>query len=214
MSTETTAPATGDASQPAASDATGAATTAPQGAAPASTEGQGQNTDGVKAGAEGDQKQTDGQETQVPEAYELKAPDGMELDQTAVTEFSAIAKDLKLSNEQAQKLTDIAVAMEQRRAEAHAKTVQGWEADSKADKEFGGDAFGENLATAKKAIDTFGSPELKGLLDATGMGSHPEVLRTFIKVGKAISEGKFVASGARTATAPTSIAKALYPNMN
>ena len=214
MTTETTVSATGDASQQAASDATAAANAAAQGTTATSTEGQSTSANGADAAGKGGEQQTGGQEAEAPESYELKAPDGMELDQAAVTEFTAIAKDLKLSNEQAQKLTDIAVAMEQRRAEAHAKTVKDWEAASKADKEFGGDALGENLSVAKKAIDTFGSPELKGLLDATGLGNHPEVLRTFIKVGKAISEGKFVASGSRTATAPVSTAKALYPNMN
>lgn len=139
----------------------------------------------------------------------------MELDGDAVTEFSAIAKELKLSQADAQRLTDVAVRLQQKQVEAHATTVQGWVDQSKVDKEFGGDAFDANMATARKAIDTFGTPGLKELLNASGFGNHPEVIRAFFKAGQAISEGKFVAAGARAATAsPTSIAQQLYPGMN
>jgi hypothetical protein len=40
--------------------------------------------------------------------------------------------------------------------------------------------------------------ELTELLDSTGFGNHPEVIRAFFRAGKQISEGKFIASGSRT----------------
>ena len=43
-----------------------------------------------------------------------------------------------------------------------------------------------------KAIETFGTPELRSLLDSTGMGNHPEVVRLALKIGKAISEDTIV----------------------
>lgn len=215
MTTESTATATGDASQPAASDATATAAAGAQGAATTLATGQTDSAIADQGKADGEQgKQGEDKSAEAPEAYELKAPEGLELDQDALGEFTAIAKELKLSNETAQKLADVAMKMEQRRAEAHSKMVKEWADQSKTDKEFGGDAFNENLSVARKAIDTFGSPQLKELLDASGLGNHPEVLRTFFKAGKAISEGKFVASGARAATQQPSAAKALYPNMN
>jgi hypothetical protein len=166
MTTEATAapaaaaPAQASAAAPAAAPATTASTAAPAaapGAAPAApapnaAAAPGQAADGK--GADGKGGATD---TQVPEAYDLKAPEGMELEPTAVAEFTALAKDLKLSNEQAQKLTGIATAMQQRQMEQHATTVKGWVDQSKTDKEFGGDAFGETWAVARKAIETFGS---------------------------------------------------------
>lgn len=215
MTTETTAPATGDAAQPAASDATAAAAAAAQGTTAAAPDSQAASTDGADSAVkEGEQQKDAGEEAKAPETYDLKAPEGIELEPAALEEFTAIAKELKLSGENAQKLADIAVKMQQRQAEKHVATVKEWADQSKTDKEFGGDAFGENVAVARKAIETFGSPELKSLLDATGMGNHPEVIRAFFKAGKAISEGKFVASGARTATPAQSTAKALYPDMN
>lgn len=86
---------------------------------------------------------------------------------------------------------------------------------SKTDKDFGGDAFDANLGVARKAIETFGSKELTELLDASGFGNHPAVIRAFWKAGKAISEGNFLNSGARTATpGGKTDAQVLYPGMN
>ena len=41
---------------------------------------------------------------------------------------------------------------------------------------------------AKKAIDAFGNPELVKLLNSTGMGNHPEVIRAFYNMGKTMRE--------------------------
>lgn len=149
----------------------------------------------------------------VPEAYDLKMPDGVELDQAATTEFTAIAKELKLDQAAAQKLADIGAKMAQRQADAHAQLVETWTEQVKTDKELGGDKLAENLGVARKAIDTFGSPELKALLNSTGLGNHPEVVKLAFKVGKAISEDRFV-SGAPKGNTTNDPAKKLFPNMN
>ncbi|MEI6907818.1 peptidase, partial [Klebsiella pneumoniae] len=38
----------------------------------------------------------------------------------------------------------------------------------------------------------FGTPELKEYLNGTGLGNHPELVKAFIKVGKAMSEDGMV----------------------
>jgi hypothetical protein len=149
----------------------------------------------------------------VPETYDLKMPEGVELDQAATTEFTAIAKELKLDQAAAQKLADIGAKMAQRQADAHAQLVETWTEQVKTDKEIGGDKLAENLGVARKAIDTFGSPELKALLNSTGLGNHPEVVKLAFKVGKAISEDRFV-TGAPKSNASNDPAKKLFPNMN
>jgi hypothetical protein len=50
----------------------------------------------------------------------------------------------------------------------------------------------ENLSVAKKALDAFGSPELRVLLEQSGLGNNPEVIRFMFRAGKAISEDSFV----------------------
>ena len=149
----------------------------------------------------------------VPESYELKMPDGVQLDSAAAEEFTAIAKELKLDQAAAQKLADIGAKMATRQAQAHAQLVETWTEQVKADKEIGGDNLDQNLGIARKAIDTFGSPELKALLNSTGMGNHPEVVKLAFKVGKAISEDRFV-TGSPKGNATNDPAKKLFPNMN
>lgn len=148
----------------------------------------------------------------VPESYELKMPDGVQIDSAAAEEFTTIAKELKLNQADAQKLADIGAKMATRQIEAHAKMVEAWTEQVKTDKEIGGDKLDENLGVARKAIDTFGSPELKELLNSTGLGNHPEVVKLAFKVGKAISEDRFVTGSPKGPE--IDMAKKLFPNMN
>lgn len=157
---------------------------------------EGQNTEGQQAeGAKTDdgQAKTDDKPAGAPEKYEFKAPEGREFDAKVLEQFSEVAKELNLSEADAQKVIDkIAPALAAKQTEVlEAARVQ-WETDAKGDKEFGGDKLTENLAVAKKALDKFGTPELRELLNTSGLGNHPEIIRAFYRAGKAISEDKFV----------------------
>lgn len=147
-----------------------------------------------------------------PDSYEFTMPDGVALDKTAADEFTAIAKELKLNQADAQKVADVGAKMAQRQAEAHLQLVESWVESVKADKEIGGDKLAENLAVARKAIDTFGTPELKDVLNATGFGNHPAVIKAFYKAGMAISGDRFVSGSPKGPE--TDMAKKMFPNMN
>lgn len=137
-------------------------------------------------------KDAAGDKPVAPETYAFVMPDGMELDGDSASEFSVIAKELGLTQEQAQKAADVMVNQAKRQAETHAKLVSTWVETIKADKEIGGDKFGENMAVARSALDAFGTPELKDVLNATGFGNHPAIIRAFYKIGKAISDDGLV----------------------
>lgn len=147
-----------------------------------------------------------------PDSYEFTMPEGVALDKTAADEFTAIAKELKLNQADAQKVADVGAKMAQRQAEAHTQLVESWVESVKADKEIGGDKLAENLAVARKAIDTFGTPELKDVLNATGFGNHPAVIKAFYKAGMAISGDRFVSGSPKGPE--TDMAKKMFPNMN
>lgn len=137
-----------------------------------------------------------------PEAYaDFTAPEGVKFNDEAMTEFKAFAKEKNLSQEDAQKLVDFGSKHTERiTADLREQIVQAqakWATDAKADKEFGGDKFGENAALAKRALDTFGTPELTKLLDETGLGNHPEVIRAFFRMAQAVSEDKLVPGGTK-----------------
>ena len=130
----------------------------------------------------------------VPEKYEFKAPDGREFDGETIAAYSEVARELGLSQDAAQKLLD--------RMGPQIQAVRNeWTKSATSDKEFGGPALAENLSVAKKALDAFGTPELRDLLNTSGLGNHPEVIRLFFRAGKAISEDRFVGGSATTAKA-------------
>lgn len=158
---------------------------------------EGDKTQGDKP-AEGD-KPDDGKDKKpegAPEAYEFKPAEGVELDTEALKDFEPVARELNLTNEQAQKLVDaypkILAGVQQRQADAWQATTEQWAADVKADKEIGGNKLTGNLSAAQRALDQFGTPELKEYLNTTGLGNHPDLVRTFIKIGKAMSEDGMV----------------------
>ncbi|MFA2493517.1 peptidase [Escherichia coli] len=154
-----------------------------------------------------EEKKTEG----APEAYEFKAAEGVELDTEALKDFEPVARELNLTNEQAQKLVDaypkILAGVQQRQVEAWQKQTQDWAADVKADKEIGGDKLTGSLSKAQQALATFGTPELKQYLEETGLGNHPELVKAFVKIGKAMSEDNMVSAGN---TGQRSAAEVLY----
>ncbi|CAI1025321.1 Uncharacterised protein [Serratia ficaria] len=127
-----------------------------------------------------------------PEKYEFAAPDGQELDANALSVFEPIAKELGLTQEQAQKLVDIYPQIQQQQAEAWSKQVAEWGEQVKADKEIGGDRFTASVGLAQRALDQFGNPELREYLNASGLGNHPALVRFCAKVGKSMAEDSFV----------------------
>ena len=134
------------------------------------------------------------EQTGAPEQYEaFKNPEGLELDPGALDSFSEVAKELNLSQDDAQKVIDkVSPVMAAKQQEVLTGLKTQWVKDTSSDKEFGGDKLTENLGMAKRALDTFGTPELTTLLNETGLGNHPEVIRAFYRAGKAISEDGFV----------------------
>lgn len=146
-----------------------------------------------------------------PEKYEpFTAPEGTALDAAVMTEFETAARELNLPQDAAQKLIDkMAPVMAKQQTAQLEQLRTDWAAASTSDKEFGGDKLTENLGFARKAMDTFGTPELKTMLNDTGLGNHPDVVRFMVRAGKAISEDRIVTGGA-PASANRSAAEVLY----
>ena len=86
-----------------------------------------------------------------------------------------------------------------------------WVDTAKQDAEYGGEKFEENIAVAVKARDSFGTSEFNEMLDSSGLGNHPEMIRFLNRVGKAISEDSVVVGG--NSTSALSREAVLYPSM-
>ncbi|WP_442801396.1 peptidase [Serratia rubidaea] len=145
-----------------------------------------------KTGKESGDKPDKEDKPAAPEKYEFSAPEGQELDANALSVFEPIAKELGLSQEQAQKLVDIYPQLQQQQADAWSKQVADWGEQVKADKEIGGDNFNASVGAAQRALDQFGNPELREYLEASGLGNHPALVRFCAKVGKSMAEDTIV----------------------
>lgn len=186
-------------------------------AAPAAAEPQ-SNILGGDQGAQGQQQQQAGdtnQQTQegqqqsqkqegegeqaqkpvVPEAYAFKdLPEGYAMTDEQLAEVSPLFKELGLTQEQANKLVAFdakrALAAEQAGLEQRQGLVTGWEKSLREDAAFGGANFDANVGVAQKALAQFGTPELSTMLKESGLGSHPEVVRLFHRIGQQLAEGQ------------------------
>lgn len=110
-------------------------------------------------------------------------------EQIGLEAFGAAAHAAGLSKSQAQKMFDYyvtstdteLVALDTAGAEAQENAMNGLRT------EFGA-ALDGNLGVALKAVEAFGGPELKAILDSTGLGNDPAMIRAWIKVGQAMGE--------------------------
>jgi len=155
-------------------------------------------------------------DTTSPETYtDFTLPKDMQLDEALLADAIPIFKDLGLTQQQAQKLVDFQAkyveANSAKQIESFNELTTRWQEASKIDKEFGGDKFDESIAIAQSAIDKFGTPELKQLLDDHGVGNHPELIRFMVKVGKLTVEDVPSAKGTRVSPELDRVQQ-LYPN--
>ena len=129
----------------------------------------------------------------VPEQYEFKPPEGVEFDEATIGVYAEAAREAGLSQQAADiVLNKIAPHLAQQQAARLAEARNDWAQQSRADAEFGGEKLDENLAVAKKAVEALASPELKTLLEQSGLGNHPEIIRLFYRAGRSLSQDGFV----------------------
>lgn len=121
----------------------------------------------------------------VPEKYEFTVPEGFELDKTLVDQFTPIAKEAKLDQPTAQKFVDMYAGIKKAENDAHEKIRNDWKEATL--KELGTNAP-EQLANVAKVRERLLSKEFNDIIENSGLGNHPAVVRDLIKLGKAISE--------------------------
>lgn len=164
--------------------------------------------------ANGDKSEGDtGKPEGAPDKYEFVAPEGREFSPEVIAAYAEVAKELNLPQAQAQKVIDKLAPVMQAKQEAQLESIRTeWETAAHADKEFGGDKWEESIGIASKAFNQFSSPELRDLLNKSGLYQNPEIIRVFYKVGKEMSVDKVV--GGTRAPSGDNDARSLYPNSN
>jgi len=163
-------------------------------------------------------KPADDPGSKVPEdgKYDLKMPDGVELDTELAGALGPEFKELGLTNAQAQKLVDKYIETQQARAKAQgegwANTVAGWVETAKTDPEIGGAKWEGTVKVASGVVGRFGTDALKEYLNASGAGNHPEMIRFMAKVGAVIGEDKPAISETPGRQVAADRAEIMYPD--
>ncbi len=150
---------------------------------------------------------------EVPEKYEFKVPEGITLNQALVDKFSPVFKDLKVTQEGAQKLVDLYIENQKVEADAQATTFKQFlkESYDETVKELGAN-YKEQLAYVAKVRDRFLSEESQEMLDASGLSNNKALILDFIKIGKLISEDKLPPGSSATPAGEKSAAATMYPD--
>jgi len=139
----------------------------------------------------------------VPEKYDLVvtikdeagADVPVEIDSVLLGKADPVLREVGLSNAQANKLAPLVFDIQQRALDLQTAEFDGVKADwakaAQADPELGGRNWKETEALAARALDTFGAPKgspVRQLLDDSGLGNHPEIIRLFREIGKRLTE--------------------------
>jgi hypothetical protein len=191
--------------------------------------------DGFEIDAEGKQK-LDAEGKPIPKPAETKAPaeyadftvpEGTKMDEQTSVEFKGLAKELDLTQEQAQKLLDFGGEKLRAQVEAPyklwAKTQADWQAEVKADPEIGGTKFEQSIKDAAQVFvpgesnPFVGSAEeakaLRDALNMTGAGNNPAMVKFFVKIGKLLAEPGSLTGGPVKESQKDLLAK-MYPTMD
>lgn len=134
-----------------------------------------------------------------PEKYDLKLPKDSPVSAARLDQIKASAKERGLSNDQAQAelerenqtVSDFAKGQ----IENLKQVQESWKTTAQTDPEIGGEKFKENSELAFRVVERFATPALKQELEATQYGNHPELMRLFVRIGRAMAPDQLVLPG-------------------
>ncbi len=151
------------------------------------------------------------QNTQTSDEYKaLTLPESLKGCEENFASFKQLAATLKLPAETVKKLVEweasAAADHHHTQEAARADIVQKWTEKTKS---MFGVNYGREIARALNAADRFGGAELRELLELTGLGSHPVIVKTFHQISQQISEDQSI-GGQSKSSGDKTFAEALY----
>ena len=142
---------------------------------------------------------------------DIKWTQGVEPAPEVLQDFKQLAQELNLPAQTAQKLVDWecsrAQALGQTYESQHQQLLQNW---AQASKEMLGPQYHEQMELAVRAADKFGGEPLRQLLEETGLGNHPVIVKTFCQIGRATAEDCSLGGKESSLSADKTFAEALY----
>ena len=163
-----------------------------------------------------------------PENYDFKKidmPEGIQFNEEYGNKFSAVAKELNLSQNSANKLVNLYLGiLKEQAASAPEKIkefkeqqlqtdIMKWDRAFRQDAEFGNgnqEKIKAYMEKANEGYKAFASDGLQDILKEKGLNHHPEVIKLFYKLSDLTGEDKILMGG--KATKEESPAEILYGN--
>ena len=103
--------------------------------------------------------------------------------------FRQFAHELGLNNQQAETIYQAYQQDIAERDQASQQNFEQFEVDNlNALQQEWGDQFNHNLEMARRAFMNFATPEAVQIVEETGMGNHPELLKVFARIGEVLAE--------------------------
>ncbi len=103
--------------------------------------------------------------------------------------FRQFAHQLGLNNQQAETIYQAYQQDIAERDQASQQEFEQFEVDNlNALQQEWGDQFNHNLEMARRAFMNFATPEAVKVIEETGMGNHPELLKVFARIGEVLAE--------------------------
>lgn len=162
-------------------------------------------------------------QTTAPEKYELKMPEGIEVDNEMLTALTPVLQKHNISQDALQALADVYAPLVQKNSEAQIQRYQQQQeqAFNEVRQELRTEtmkALGENAKTvinqAGKALEKFGSQALRDKLIAVGLDNDLDMVQAWANVGKSISQDSFVEPAKTNADSEDNMLKKMYPKMS
>ena len=151
-------------------------------------------------------------EPEKAEPYTLTAPEGYPISEKELSDFNRHCLEVGMTKEQAEKSLEMLHSNFKATQEAFEAQRRDWVAEIKSDKEFGGEKFSASVADAKRALAQFDADgAVRTMLDATGYGDNPAVIRLFARIGRAMGEDRMIGGKGGKETRP--LEERLYPYM-
>ena len=136
-----------------------------------------------------------------PEEYSIKLPEGLtedRLDKVRVDTWRKELHDAGIPKVAAERLLSKYLADEHgAHTAAQAAQTKALEQNELSLKQEFGTKFDEKVNHARWAVKEFGSDALLQMLDQTGLGSHPEVVKLFAKIGESVGDDRARGQGSR-----------------
>jgi len=174
-----------------------------------------ESTDTDKKDADGEEKGEGNQDAQ-PAYSDFAMPEGMELDSEALNEATPILRELNATQEQAQKMVDVAASMlskaAKKMADQHNAVVDGWRKETL--EIFGKDGetqFMQNVGRAEEVVKHFFNDDQRKVLTHYGLGNHPAFFAMCMAIAEGTGEDRLTSLGGAGAKGEKTLANTWYP---